>query len=148
MWDNNRSRRPLEEYEYELQLMKQNFPKFREPNVNNFKKFPTDQHFQHHRYNRNDDFNLNFNNFDYGSHPHQNGFESQNSFDPHQYGVGNQFENNFENDFQIDQNFQNYNPYQHLENNQNCNFHSNFNSFGYEKNFYDQNDFKYHCQIS
>lgn len=120
MWDNSRSRRPLKEYEHEIQLMKQDFPKFCEPDAN-FQNFPIDQHFQNHRYNRNDDFNLNFNNFDYGPHTHQNGFESQRTFDQH--GVGNQFENNFENDFQIDQNFQNYNPYQHLKNNQISIFH-------------------------
>ena len=127
MWDNNQSRRPLEEYDFELQLMKQDFPKFLEPNVNNFQNFQNDQHFQ--GYDRNDDFNSNFNNFDYGPHPHENNFESQYGFDPHHYGVENQ-------------NFQNYSPYQHLENNQNCNFPSNFNSFGYKHNFYNQDDFQ------
>ena len=135
MWDNNRSRRPLEEYDFELQLMKQDFPKFRDPNVNNFQNFQNDQHFQ--SYDRNGDFNSNFNNFDHRPHPYQNSFESQYTFDQHQYGVGNQFENNFgyENDFQIDQNLQNNNLYPHLEYDQNCSFPSNFDSFGYESNF-------------
>ena len=66
LWDNNRSRRPLEEYDFELQLMKQDFPKFRDPNGNNFQN---DQHFQ--SYDRNGDFNSNFSNFYYGPHPYQ-----------------------------------------------------------------------------
>jgi len=148
--------RRLMDYENDLKLMKQNFPqnfpKIHESNSNNCQYFPNEQHFQNYRNDQNYDYNPDFNNFDYGPHQHQNSFEPKYNSDEHHYGYENQFGNSFDNRndlgyytkfFRNDQYYQDYNPYQHPENNQNCDFSSNFNNFGYEPDFHNQGNFQH-----